>query len=277
MIGEDKNQKYLPGEDRIEGRVVYAGGDDFLGVLYKNDDQIEPLACFRWLHKFNRDIWQGAKLGDRGYDSDRAKPITASVGFVWAAPNVPQRDVLQNCHAAEQAAKQGGRDRIAFRILFNGSNTLEWICPWWVLEEGHIDINRNSQGLATEQAWTHFYNDTAALESRHAFGAGGDSQTEVARRLFGLYFGEPAAGENHSVLAPGNWWNRTEGPGRKSGILGERDRYEITNPDDKEFDQPVEQNRFAIGAFNRWVTNLAKVGFHLTRPTPQRANQQTNQ
>ena len=265
---------YLPGQ----GRMVYAGGDDFLGVLYEKDRQIDPQVCFRWMGRFSRDIWQGGNIAGQGlkHGGDQPKPITASVGFVWAAPNVPQRDVLQNCHAAEQAAKQGGRDRIAFRILFNGGNTLEWICPWWVLEEGHIDISRNSQGLATEQAWTHFYNDTAALESRHAFGTRGNGQTEVACRLFGLYFGEPTAGEDHPVLAPINWWNRTEGPSKKSGILGDRTRYEITNPDDFEYGIPVEQNRFAISAFNSWVINLARVGFHLTRPTPRTASQPDN-
>lgn len=270
----DIDNTYLPGQ----GRMVYAGGDDFLGVLYERDRQIDPKVCFEWMGRFSRDIWQGRNVASAGmkHGGDRAKPITASVGFVWAAPNVPQRDVLQNCHAAEQAAKQGGRDRIAFRILFNGGNYLEWICPWWVLEEGHIDISKNTQGLATEQAWTHFYNDVAALEGRHAFGAYGNGQTAVARRLFGLYFGEPGVGVDHSVLAQSNWWNRTTPDGKKAGILGDRSRYEITDPNDPDYGLPVEENRFAISAFNSWVINLARVGFHLTRPVPQSASQQAN-
>ena len=259
------NNTYLPGQ----GRMVYAGGDDFLGVLYERDQQIEAKTCFEWIGRFNRDIWQGRTIADQGMEhgGNLPKPITASVGFVWAAPNVPQRDVLQNCHAAEQAAKQGGRDRVAFHILFNGGNYLEWICPWWVLEEGHIDITKNSQQLAEEQAWTHFYNDAAALENRHAFGSFGNGQTEIACRLFGLYFGESNVGEDHPILRKVNWWNPEDdnNPNQKSGILGNRSRYEITDVDDSEYGLPIEDNRFAIAALNRWVINLSKVGFHLTR------------
>lgn len=264
---------YLPGQ----GRMVYAGGDDFLGVLYERDQQIEAKTCFEWMSCFNRDIWQGGNIFAQGMEhgGNRKKPITASVGFVWAAPNVPQRDVLQNCHAAEQAAKQNGRDRIAFRILFNGGNYLEWICPWWILEEGHIDITKNSQQLAEDQAWTHFYNDVVALEGRHAFGSFGDGQTEIARRLFGLYFGEPSTGEDHPILKQVNWWNpeSENSPNQRSGILGNRSRYEIENSDDPERKLPTEENRFAIAAFNRWVINLAKVGFHLTRPSQLKEEQ----
>ncbi|BAZ08050.1 hypothetical protein NIES3974_47190 [Calothrix sp. NIES-3974] len=34
---------------------------------------------------------------------------------------------------AEKSAKSNGRDRIAFRVLFNNGNYLEWVCPWWLL------------------------------------------------------------------------------------------------------------------------------------------------
>jgi CRISPR-associated protein Cmr2 len=60
------------------------------------------------------------------------------VGFVWAGNQVPQRDVLQHCHLAETSAKSTGRDRIAFRILFNSGNYLEWVCPWWLLDKREL-------------------------------------------------------------------------------------------------------------------------------------------
>ena len=247
------------------GRMIYAGGDDFMGVLYGRDRQIPAKTCFDWISKFNKDLWQGDRIQSSSKVSlehkggDR-KPISVSVGFVWAAPNVPQRDVLQNCREAEQSAKEGGRDRIAFRILFNGGNYLEWVCPWWVLEAGHININRNSLGLAEPQAWTHLYNDIAALESRHAFGAHQNGQTEVAKELFKLYFGSSA------VLDPKHWWN-IEGETPFSGLLGSPSRYTITNPQDLTL---LNKNRFVKQAINRWVINLAKVGFHLTRPESEK-------
>ncbi|WLT40547.1 hypothetical protein NON20_25250 (plasmid) [Synechocystis sp. B12] len=65
-----------------------------------------------WFYGFP-DIWQ-----------QHQQPISVSVGFVWAAPGVPQRDVLQHCREAESVAKAHGRDRLAIRILFNSGNHL---------------------------------------------------------------------------------------------------------------------------------------------------------
>jgi CRISPR-associated protein Cmr2 len=114
------------------GRMIYAGGDDFLGVLYRPNEQIQPTECWDFFSTFDSRIWRG--LQRRRSAVLPKKPIGVSVGFVWAAPNVPQRDVLQHCREAERSAKQQGKDRIAFRIVFNGGNTLEWACPWWALE-----------------------------------------------------------------------------------------------------------------------------------------------
>ncbi|MEA5518791.1 type III-B CRISPR-associated protein Cas10/Cmr2 [Limnoraphis robusta] len=117
----DQQAEYLD----HKGRMVYAGGDDFLGVLYKVEEPISPLECFQWFYQFKSQVWHQPKR----------KIITASVGFVWAGAQVPQRDILQHCHLAEKSAKSGGRDRIAFRILFNSGNYLEWVCPWWMLDK----------------------------------------------------------------------------------------------------------------------------------------------
>ncbi|NEP19349.1 MAG: CRISPR-associated protein, partial [Leptolyngbya sp. SIO4C1] len=259
----DPEQSYLPGQ----GRMVYAGGDDFLGVLYERDAQLQSEICWQWLSQFNKDFWRGRTLQARSasfkYKANKPKPITASVGFVWAAPNVPQRDVLQHCHAAEQSAKRGGRDRIAFRILFNGGNHLEWVCPWWVLEDEYIDISKNQLGLAKPQAWTHFYNDAAALEGRHAFGANQDGPIDVAKALFQVYFGEASP-----VLDEAHWWNRYDANERLefSGILGDATRFAIADPDHPDYGKPLAENRFVRKAINTWVINLAKAGFQLTRP-----------
>lgn len=207
------------------GRVIYAGGDDFLGVFYRNPPQqkLDPKECLNWFYQFKSDIW-----------SKNGQPINVSVGFVWAAPNVPQRDVLQNCRLAEKSAKDKGRDRLALRILFNGGNWIEWVCPWWFLP---LLEHYRDRDLANN--WGHIYEDVAFLESRHAFRG---EQTEVALALFQVYFGE----ENLSIVSNEKfWWNQDN----QTGILGDRDNYETA-------DKVTE-------ALNDWVINLAKVGFHL--------------
>jgi CRISPR-associated protein Cmr2 len=226
------------------GRIIYAGGDDFLGVFYrKADDQTEadefinpvlqPYECLNWFYRF--------RSGHPTDDLWTQKDITVSVGFVWAAPNVPQRDVLQHCRETEKVAKDSGRDRIAIRILFNGGQHLEWTCPWRFLP-----ILKEYRDRSGGQNWTHIFNDIAVLESRHAFSK---DQSNIATALFKIYFGQ-----DNNTLDSENWWNCTKklGNGKErpvGGILGERDRIE---------------NQMTIHAtINNWVINLAKVGFHL--------------
>ncbi|KAM3098294.1 Cas10/Cmr2 second palm domain-containing protein [Phormidesmis sp. 146-35] len=224
-------EKPLPGQN---SRIVYAGGDDFLGVLFNADKQIETTECLKFFTHFKTQVW----------DKPSDKPIDVSVGFVWAGAKVPQREVLQHCREAEKVAKQKGRDRINFRILFNSGTYLEWVCPWWILEDGLLEKYRDREG---KQKWVHLYNDVAVLESRHAFGNGNDIDIEVTKSLFQAYFGE-----KEDLLNETNWWNCYDERDRPifAGILG-----------DKKHCPPDEVNR----ALNDWVINLAKVGFHLHR------------
>jgi CRISPR-associated protein Cmr2 len=222
---------------RQNGRVIYAGGDDFLGVLYKPNAQLQPKNCIDWFTTFKSEIWDN--LGQ--IPAHPQKPITVSVGFVWAGPKVPQREVLQHCREAEKSAKTNGKDRIALRILFNDGQHLEWVCPWRFLPILNQYCDRSGG-----QNWTHIFNDIAVLESRHAFS---EDQSNIATALFKIYFGQ-----DNNTLDPENWWNCTEKLGNEKerpvgGILGERDRIE---------------NPMTIHAtINNWVINLAKVGFHL--------------
>jgi CRISPR-associated protein Cmr2 len=227
MMDWGKNLKFhLPPD---AGRIIYAGGDDFLGVLYRNSPEPKLLAkeCLDWFQNFPT-VWRA-----------HGKNITVSVGFVWTAPGVPQRDVLQHCRETEQVAKQSGRDRLAIRILFNGGNYLEWSCPWWFLPILQAYRDRNG-ATGCKANWTHFYNDVAVLEARHAF----HEQTDVSRSLFEVYFGT----SHHATLEQDNYlWNTPN----SSGILGDRTRYPTLK---------AEQT-----ALNDWLINLAKVGFHLHR------------
>ena len=250
----------LPGD----GRMIYAGGDDFLGVLYEKGQQIQPAVCWDFFSTFDSNLWRGLSQDGKPLPP---KPISVSVGFVWAAPQVPQRDVLQHCREAEHSAKQQGKDRIAFRILFNGGNSLEWACPWWVLESGQVDIRQNQLRLDPDQAWVHFYNDVAALEARHGFGSKADGPIDVAVALFRVYFGEtnPAIEFNH-------WWNPDDSqqdPKAQAGILGSYQRFGLDQRPKDLSEIPPERMLRVRRAFNQWVINLSKVGFHLCRPVRQ--------
>ena len=209
------------------GRLIYAGGDDFMGVFSPKgtSEILTGKRCWKWWQDF-RDLWNQHNYGDH---------ITVSVGFVWAAPSVPQREILQNCHLAERMAKNTGRDRIAFRILFNSGNYLEWSCPWWFLP--YLSKYKQTN-------WVNIYQDIAVLESRHSFTA---QDTTVAKGLFAIYFGE----ENLSIF--NSLWNDSE-----AGILGNEQNYQ--HPESGLLD-----TKKVNEALNNWVINLAKVGFHLFR------------
>ncbi len=266
------HKEVLPGD----GRMVYAGGDDFLGVLYRKQAEIQPHECLHWFSTFKSGVWENSDLArssetESEASLDDSKPITVSVGFVWAAPKVPQRDVLQHCREAEKSAKGHGKDRIAFRILFNGGNHLEWDCPWWLLEGDFRGLQRldslNTQDLSglmpacNDPGWTHIYNDIAVLEARHAFHG---PQIDVALGLIEVYFGR----SYRQLLGhPSSWWNRDDEQGLRlfSGILGDPKRY-MTDFSGSDTDwQDLNTHEFVLRDFNAWVINLAKVGFHLNR------------
>lgn len=230
------------------GRVIYAGGDDFLGVFYDKEgsgEKLESRYCVDWFRDFKTKIWYENKANQ--------KKITVSVGFVWAFTGIPQRDVLQHCREAEKSAKNNGRDRIAFRILFNNGNHLEWVCPWWLLETDLLSSyrDRDKNESKPKQNWTHIYNDVAVLESRHAFD---DDGLDVALGLFEIYFPKHIhiIKDKHKQLhSTGADLTKTN-----SGILGDEQMH--YKKDSQELDQ-TKVNK----ALTNWIINLAKVGFHL--------------
>ena len=234
------------------GRVIYAGGDDFLGVMYRTDEKLVPQVCLEWLSQFKSAVWNG--LGTTKPD----EKITASVGFVWASPQVPQRDVLQHTRLAEGSAKRGGKDRVAIRVLFAGGNHLEWVCPWRILEDGLFKKYRDRHGVTNaldNASWTHFYNDVAILESRHAFGATLDESCAVAIALMNVYFPD-----GPDLLLETNLWNEKDKSKDEckvihSGILGNKKDYKPEGQKDRNTE------------INQWVINLAKVGFYLCSDT----------
>ncbi|MDF5710308.1 MAG: type III-B CRISPR-associated protein Cas10/Cmr2 [Nostoc sp. S4] len=226
MLNWGKND-LKPSVEKSLGRIIYAGGDNFLGVFYRNPPgKLIAEKCLRWFYSFPR-VWR---------KHEYAEDITASIGFVWAAPRVPQQDILRHCREAEKSAKDKGRDRIALRILFNSGNWLEWVCPWWFLQDVLESYDDRNYG----QNWTHIYNDVAILESRHAFDG---NQSQVALALFEIYFGSANRGTLEKHL-----WD-VHG---KTGILGNRQ-------------QDLKKLHLNL---NEWIISLAKVGFHLANNRP---------
>ena len=171
------------------GRVVYAGGDDFFGVLFGTDDQeaerrrTEILEFLISLHE----RWEAGKL-----------KINLSVGFVLAGHSVPQRDVLQHCREAEKCAKNLGRNRVTIRILFNNGQFVQWTTPWQYLKwlKDYRDRSSPERKTGNDANWSHVYSDLAQLKARHAIPpktAGHIDNTNedmVALSLLGLYFGD---------------------------------------------------------------------------------------
>jgi CRISPR-associated protein Cmr2 len=223
------------GQEYDIGRIVYAGGDDFFGVLYspEQNSKLTAQECVEWFYQFP-ELWQRHK-----------QEISVSIGLVWTAPGVPQRDIIQHCRETERLAKNQGRDRLAIRILFNGGNYLDWHCPWWCLKE-ILEAYKDREGDTIHTLknkpnspkkvpnWTHFYNDVATLEARHAF----QGNENVALGLLEIYFPDKS-----ELLTKYSW-----DTDKKTGILGNK-RYE--------------QETQNIYILNQWVINLAKVGFHL--------------
>ncbi len=268
-------QKQATTATNYDGRMIYAGGDDFLGVLYRNypNPKLTGFECLDWFTKFESDrqdtIWK-----------QHQQNISVSVGFVWVGAKVPQREILQHCRRAEKAAKNHGRDRLALRILFNSGNYLEWVCPWWFLDVLKQYRDRHER-VGKDANWTHIYNDVAVLESRHAFTTkiAKDSHLDylnlhhehilekhlkVALSLFEIYFPK-----HYHILKNSDYWcEHCHEQGLRTGILGASQKdllesWEQSNNSQTEVKQKF--NQWKIEKLNNWVINLAKVGFHLCR------------
>ncbi|MHC5820309.1 MAG: Cas10/Cmr2 second palm domain-containing protein [Nostoc sp.] len=208
------------------GRVVYAGGDDFLGIIYSKNPAkpIKPLQAFEWLMTLN-DKWK-----EHGQD------VTVSVGFVWVAGSVPQRDVLQHCREAEKVAKSLGRNRVTIRVVFNSGQYVQWTCPW-----DYLHILNKYQDREKQSNWSHIYQDLAHLESRRTF------KIENAKEA---YIVQKSAVEFFDIYFPGQGKKLLEDKDNKlaSYLVGFSD-----NEDE------IDRGRATIN----WITDLIKVGWHL--------------
>ncbi|MBD2772618.1 Cas10/Cmr2 second palm domain-containing protein [Iningainema tapete] len=190
-----------------KGRVIYAGGDDFLGVIYSNNPAkpISPLTAFEWLMTLPKQ-WEKHK-----------QDITLSVGCVWVAGSVPQRDVLQHCRDAEKRSKLLDRNRVTIRVVFNSGQYLQWTCPWNYLHIVKKYCDRDGKTYAKWECsgrdpnqkpnWSHVYNDLAQLKARHAinFDTDEDVDERLALALFNIYFNDKAYLEDNCEYIVGKY------------------------------------------------------------------------
>jgi CRISPR-associated protein Cmr2 len=178
-----------------KGRVIYAGGDDFLGVLYSKEikkpekpEKVKPIEALNWLLTLE-DHW---KEYQNTIKQEFNLDFTYSVGFVWAGHQVPQRDILQHCREAEKRAKSLGRDRLTIRVVFNSGQFVQWTCPWEYLHVLRNYRDRDGKTWGEKPNWTHIYNDWAQLKARHAIRVQEMEELsinkELALALFNLYF-----------------------------------------------------------------------------------------
>lgn len=191
---------------QAKGRVIYAGGDDFLGVLYSGEpqsqqeepDKVKPTEAWNWLLTLPKQ-WEKLQSNlKQQLDID----FTYSVGFVWAGHQVPQRDILQHCRDAEKLAKSLGRDRVTIRVVFNSGQYVQWTCPWNYLDVLTKYQDRNDKTWGDPKLnWTHLYSDWAQLKARHAVNLkdrSGQVDDRIALKLFELYFNDLDRFEKYS-------------------------------------------------------------------------------
>lgn len=214
------------------GRVVYAGGDDFLGILYSNKKQppIKASDALKWLLELS-DKWK-----DLQAELQNALDIkmSFSVGFVWAGHSVPQRDVLQHCREAEKRAKSLGRDRVTIRVVFNNGQYVQWTCPWDYLDILTKYRDRSPDRKTGDKAnWNHLYSDWATLKARHAIRLNATEGTainkQIALSIFDFYFDD--AGK---VFEAERLWDKLAGDNTNAAIVN-------------------------------WIDNLIQVGWQLCR------------
>jgi CRISPR-associated protein Cmr2 len=213
------------------GRIVYAGGDDFLGIIYSKNPK-EPIPVFtayKWLLTLKKK-----------WEEHEQKKITVSVGFVWVAGSVPQRDVLQHCREAEKVAKSLGRDRVTIRVVFNSGQYVQWTCPW-----DYLGIFTKYKDRDKQSNWSHIYQDLAHLESRRVFDIESANEAYIVKQtaleFFDLYF----PGEGQKLI------NDTRNELAKK-LVGFSDD-----------SSALEKSKAIVD----WITDLVKVGWHLCSNT----------
>ncbi|MDY7012420.1 MAG: type III-B CRISPR-associated protein Cas10/Cmr2 [Cyanobacteriota bacterium] len=174
LFGQWNALLYPLTEDCHPGRVIFAGGDDFL--------LLGPLTEFTSLTTDLYRLWRGqpTPITDPIADGwvrhqQRIYPVPGtqmdfSLGVVIAQRRVPQSLLHRGLNEAYKTAKQEGKNCVCVKVLFNSGQSLQWVCPWplWELlmhlepqSADHSDLNRWEKLL--------FYLDSTRLQEASIF------------------------------------------------------------------------------------------------------------
>ena len=133
-----------------KGEVIYAGGDDFMGMvnLHHLFDVMSELR-----KKF--DILVNQKIGKK---KDAAPPFTFSAGIVIAHYKIPLSEVLKKARYLEKKAKkQGERNAFSVAVLKHSGDVQEATFKW--------DANPAEPSNASN--WNHLFEIFEGLRKRH--------------------------------------------------------------------------------------------------------------
>lgn len=134
-------------EEIYLGRVIFAGGDDFL-LLGSLSDAIGLTSN---LYR----LWTGVdtvitkatesegwvkRIKDLNQKEEEIYPVpgklmTFSLGIVIAQRRIPQSLWHRGLEQAYKEAKYAGRNRVCVKVLFNSGQSFNWICPWNLWEK----------------------------------------------------------------------------------------------------------------------------------------------
>lgn len=124
-------------EEHHDGKVIFAGGDDFLllGPLTEAIDLTDDL--YRLWRGETNPLTQPLNPSVDGWVEykDEVYPVPGkqmdfSLGLVIAQRRIPQSLWHRGLNQAYKEAKNQGRNRVCVKVLFNSGQSLEWVCPW---------------------------------------------------------------------------------------------------------------------------------------------------
>ncbi len=150
--------------EAFKGRLIYAGGDDVVGLLPADT----VLACAQALRRAFQGLdvehpnggrifsspangyLNSSKVDNQGYPIPFLVPgpsADCSVGVAIAHFKAPLQDVVRAAQTAEKRAK-GGLDRkaVAVTLMKRSGETIEWGAKW----EGGLDLYREIAGALAE-------------------------------------------------------------------------------------------------------------------------------